>query len=109
MRGSAEIKELKVGQAPDRFGLEFQEPEYPKGANVALLQELAWFFGGEGDFKKEKTAESWRDLLARLQKAGLPRLATKEDLKVTQEKISNLSSVPVLMVLGHQHPVNTAL
>ena len=103
------IPNIKVAQMPDRFGFKFQEPEYPKDANVALLQELAWFFGGSGNFKMEKTAANWNGLLARMKKAKLPRLARKTDLSVTQKKITNLSGEPVLIVLGHQHPVNLDL
>ena len=97
---------LTIAPQPDRFGFTFQEPEYPKGANVTLLQELAWFFGGSGDFKKEKTVANWNDFLARMKVAKLPRLARKTDLSVTKETISNISDQAVLIVLGHQHPVN---
>ena len=84
----------------------FQEPVYPTLKNVELLRELAWFFGGPGEYTKERTRENWKDLLNRLNDSGLPRLATKADLKITKESIENLSDVPVLLVLGHQHPDN---
>ena len=90
-------------------GIPFEEPVYPTQKNVELLGELAWFFGGPGEYTKERTRENWKDLQSRLSTAGLPRLATKADLKITKESIENLSDVPVLIVLGHQHPVNTAL
>lgn len=89
-------------------GFPFQEPAYPAQKNVELLGELAWFFGGPGEYAKERTRENWEDLQTRLNAAGMPRSATKEDLKITKESIENLSDVPVLIVLGHQHPINTA-
>jgi len=105
MYGEDEINNNELAQ----FGDKFEEPKYPKNANIMLLKELAWFFGGEGDFKKEKNSETWNDLLTRLQKAEQPRLATKKDLKVTDQEITNISNDPVLVVLGHQHYVNFAL
>ncbi len=90
-------------------GHTFQEPVYPTQKNVELLGELAWFFGGPGEYNKQRTRENWKDLQSRLSTGGLPRLATKADLKITKESIENLSDVSILIVLGHQHPVNTAL
>jgi len=40
---------------------------------------------------------------------SLPSLAEKKDLKVTDKVIANISDRPILIVLGHQHPVNMAL
>jgi len=103
------LNKLKVALPVDRFGFKFEEPKYPKGTNTALLDELTWFFGGIGDFKKEKTQETWNELLVRMKKANLPSLAEKKDLKVTDKVIANISDRPILIVFGHQHPVNTAL
>ena len=89
-------------------GSTFQEPVYPTQKNAELLEELAWFFYGPGEYTKQRIRENWKDLQSRLSAAGLPRLATKADLKITEKSIENLSDVPVLIVLGHQHPINTA-
>jgi len=80
----------------------FHEPVYPKGTNIALLQKLVSFFD---ERIQPQPKEDWERLKLSMEQANLPRLATLQDIKTTEEKINNLSNDPVLVVLRHLDPM----
>lgn len=91
----------KAAQNP-AYQVPFTEPTYPDEADVKLLRELASFFD---ERKQPKPNKDWDDFLLKMEAAKLPRLATKADLKKTNDQIENISKDPVLFVARHLNPI----
>lgn len=82
--------------------VQFREPVYPEGADRMLLRELVLFFD---EREQPRLQEDWENLLTRMREAKVPRMATRVDLKITKDKIQNVSNEAVLVVLRHLHPL----
>lgn len=107
------LTSLSLAEEPARVGakevtldpatsLRFREPVYPEGADVALLPELVTYYDERID---RHTKEDWGNFLVKMQQAKLPRLAEKQDLRITRDEIENLSDKPLLIVVRHLHPL----
>ena len=106
--GCSKAGQPKADATPEVWTAPCGEPTYPKGTTqeqtqlLIQLGDLKWFTPVASKEYREQTQRQFAELQDKIQKAGLPRLASPGDIQVSQTEIKNTSDRDVLIVLQHE-------
>jgi hypothetical protein len=76
---------------------------------LTQLGDLKWFTSIATKEYRERTEREFAQLLDKIQTAGLPKIASPEDIQVSPSEIRNRSDRDVLIVLQHETGYDVAV